>query len=160
MSFADILREMDYRWIKPSHGSRVRRVGIMFGEKRKFKRLKAVLPVCLRIVESASLKPVTRSVVGNLCDLTPAGARVDVNTVVVDGLHFFYDVDGTPFRRLELSLEMPDGTGKISFQCHIKWYDRVDRDSQFCYSLGIEMTGITQEDRERLCSFLFSVNKG
>jgi len=134
-------------------------LGIIFSEKRKFKRLDVGLPVHLCVVETAPLRPVTSSIIGKLCDLTPAGARVEVSTVIINGLHLFYDVNSHPYRRLELTLEMPDNSGKISFQGRISWYDRKEDGSQFNYNFGVELINITPEERERLYNFLFNIKK-
>ncbi len=134
-------------------------VGIILGEKRKFKRLDVGLPIHLCVVETAPLRPVTKSIIGNLCDLTPAGARVEVNTVIINGLHLFYDVNNHPYRKLELTMEMSDNSGKISFQGRISWYDRKKDDSQFNYTFGVELIDITPEERERLYNFLFDMKR-
>ncbi|MEW6326580.1 MAG: PilZ domain-containing protein [Thermodesulfobacteriota bacterium] len=134
-------------------------VGIIFSEKRRFKRLEVNLPVHLCVVETAPLRPVTKSIIGNLCDLTPGGARIEVNSVIINGLHLFYDVNNHPYRRLELTLEMPDNGGKISFQGRISWYDRKEGSSRFNCTFGVELIDITPEERERLYNFLFNIKR-
>ncbi len=131
----------------------------LFGEKRKYKRLDIAVPILLRVVKSDSSRPVTRAVEGRLCDLTPAGARVMVGAVVVDGLHLFYDVSEHTGRVLEVTIEMPDGSGVITLQGRITWYNVTEGDFPFRFGFGVEILDISREERERLHAFLFRMKK-
>lgn len=126
-----------------------------FGEKRRFKRLNVAIPVQLRIVEKGSRQELTRNVEGRLCDLTPAGARLELNTVVVDGLHLFYDIVNNKDRALELILEMPENQGTINGLGRINWYNLIEGGTPFGFAFGIELTDLSPEDRKRLNDYLY-----
>lgn len=131
----------------------------LFSDRRRFKRLNTVWPIHLRVVEDLSLNPLTRSILGILRELTPAGARIEVNTVMVDKLHLFYDVNGHPGRWLEITLETPDKCEKISLPGRVVWYDRAKGNSQSGYIFGLEIKDVKPEERKRIRAFLHSLRK-
>lgn len=131
----------------------------LLSEKRKFKRLNISVPVSIVVVNGISLKPVTRPVQGVMYDITPAGARIEVNEIVIDGLHLFYDAYGYSRRKLKITMEAPGESGSISLFGRIAWYNMLQGIPTSTFVFGAELLDLTPEDRKRLHAMLYKLSK-
>lgn len=124
-------------------------------ERRRWKRKDISAQGKMRIIYALDQGQSSRWMTILINDISAGGIRVQVPYVCLDDFHVVGDLAKPAWMPniLDIELELPAGPPeKISFEGSARWYLRIGVGPD--YFIGISISDISQEDREKLLNFL------
>jgi hypothetical protein len=136
----------------------VSRVRTYLKDRRQSPRLPVRLGLSVSVLRKASTNgsgPSARTLKGHTRDISTKGLAMLLPQVHLAGYHL-----AAEGRQLHVTLELPDGT--ISMMVLPRRYEMLDDDAQLgCnYLIGAMIVDVSQDDRDRLESFIAHSLKG
>lgn len=126
-----------------------------FKERRRWKRKDISAEGRMRIIYALDQRRSSRWEAILVNDISAGGIRAQISSLVFDGLHVVGALTESAWMPNILDIELELLTGppqKIFFQGSARWYLRIGVGPD--YLIGIAISTISKEDREKLLVFL------
>ncbi len=127
-------------------------------ERRSLPRQTMGVEVEFYVWDAAQKKPRTGKISGRLTEISPEGACLQTNSILIDGHHILRDNDlqgETP-----LVLDLPPSTEGVprSLKAQVIWYNRNVSNRPFQFDVGLKFIDIPEPERQRLRDLIKSAS--
>ena len=127
-------------------------------DRRSHSRYPVAVEVKFQIWDSATQKPRTEKVRGRLTDISPIGACLQTNHMLIDGYHLLLDNDPSGQTPLVLTLPASTGEGHWDIKAQVLWYNKVEGERRYHFDVGLSFVDVSPTERENLNALLKSQN--
>jgi hypothetical protein len=117
-------------------------------DRRSHSRYPVAVEVEFQIWDSATQKPRTEKVRGRLTDISPIGACLQSNHMLIEGYHLLLDND--PGGQTPLVLTLPASAAEGH------WYIKVTGERKYQFDVGLSFVDVSSSERENLNALLRS----
>ena len=123
-------------------------------ERRKHSRFSAAVDVEFQVWDSVEQKPRTDKVQGRLTDISPIGACLQTNQMLIQGHHLHLDNDPAGNTPLVLTVSSSGGGEPWTIKAQVLWYNKFERERKYQFDVGLSFVDVSQSEREKLTSLL------
>ena len=123
-------------------------------ERRKHSRYSAAVDVEFQVWDSAEQKPRTDKVQGRLTDISPIGACLQTNQMLIQGYHLHLDNDPAGNTPLVLTVSSSGEGEPWTIKAQVLWYNKFERERKYQFDVGLSFVDVSQTEREKLTSLL------
>lgn len=116
------------------------------------------LPLKYLVVSGEDEMKISRSVDGQVEDLSLSGLVFKTPSMRIDDLHLSYDESPLVRNKLTMEIDLPGGK-KITAIGEVAWYERSLTMSDQIYHVGVNFKEMSPEDRQSLKDYLVSIKK-
>ena len=125
-------------------------------DRRSHSRYPVAVEVEFQIWDSATHKPRTEKVRGRLTDISPIGACLQTNHMLLEGYHLLLDNDPSGQTPLVLTLPASTGEGQWDIKAQVLWYNKVAGERRYQFDVGLSFVDVSPSERENLNALLKS----
>jgi hypothetical protein len=125
-------------------------------DRRSHSRFQVAVEIEFHIWDGVTQKPRTEKVRGRLTDISPIGACLQTNHMLIEGYHLLLDNDPSGQTPLVLSLPLSTGEGQWEIRAQVLWYNKVEGERRYQFDVGLTFVDLTPTERENLNAFLKS----
>ena len=125
-------------------------------DRRSHSRYPVAVEVEFQIWDNATQKPRTEKVRGRLTDISPIGACLQSNHMLIEGYHLLLDNDPGGQTPLVLTLPAPTGEGQWDIKAQVLWYNKVTGERKYQFDVGLSFVDVSSSERENLNALLRS----
>ena len=125
-------------------------------DRRSHSRYPVAVEVKFQIWDSATQKPRTEKVRGRLTDISPIGACLQTNHMLIEGYHLLLDNDPSGQTPLVLTLPLSTGEGQWDIKAQVLWYNKVEGERRYQFDVGLSFVDVSPSERENLNALLRS----
>ena len=123
-------------------------------ERRKHSRFSAAVDVEFQVWDSVEQKPRTDKVQGRLTDISPIGACLQTNQMLIQGHHLHLDNDPAGNTPLVLTLSSSGEGEPWTIKAQVLWYNKFESERKHQFDVGLSFVDVSQTEREKLTSLL------
>jgi c-di-GMP-binding flagellar brake protein YcgR len=123
-------------------------------EERKSARLKYPLVVEYKIIKGGNKEKVSKSIKGEIKNISLGGTCLLSNSLEMDGLHIYHDSNTLFQNLLELEIDLPSGFGQVTALGKVAWFDLAKRRGKYQYEIGVVFLEMIEEDKNKLSKFI------
>ena len=123
-------------------------------ERRKHSRFSAAVDVEFQVWDSVEQKPRTDKVQGRLTDISPIGACLQTNQMLIQGHHLHLDNDPAGNTPLVLTLSSSGEGEPWTIKAQALWYNKFESERKHQFDVGLSFVDVSQTEREKLTSLL------
>jgi c-di-GMP-binding flagellar brake protein YcgR len=123
-------------------------------ERRKHSRFSAAVDVEFQVWDSVEQKPRTDKVQGRLTDISPIGACLQTNQMLIQGHHLHLDNDPAGNTPLVLTISASGEGEPWTIKAQVLWYNKFERERKHQFDVGLSFVDVSQTEREKLTSLL------
>jgi c-di-GMP-binding flagellar brake protein YcgR len=123
-------------------------------ERRKHSRFSAAVDVEFQVWDSVEQKPRTDKVQGRLTDISPIGACLQTNQMLIQGHHLHLDNDPVGNTPLVLTVSSSGEGEPWTIKAQVLWYNKFESERKHQFDVGLSFVDISQTEREKLTSLL------
>ena len=123
-------------------------------ERRKHSRFSAAVDVEFQVWDSVEQKPRTDKVQGRLTDISPIGACLQTNQMLIQGYHLHLDNDPAGNTPLVLTVSSSGEGEPWTIKAQVLWYNKFERERKYQFDVGLSFVDVSQSEREKLTSLL------
>jgi c-di-GMP-binding flagellar brake protein YcgR len=128
-------------------------------ERRKHSRFSTAVDVEFHVWNSVEQEALTDKVQGRLTDISPIGACLQTNQMLIQGHHLHLDNDPAGNTPLVLTL-YSSGEGKPwTIKAQVLWYNKFESERKYQFDVGLSFVEVSQTEREKLISFLHALSE-
>ncbi len=121
-------------------------------DRRKQGRVPAKLRVSFRIVDYKRPEISSRTLEGNILDISSKGLCIGTRIVFIDGLHVF--PPGSHTNKLDLEIHLNQNFPTLKVVGDVVWYRKAqDRTAGWIFKMGVSWN-LSKEDEEKLRTLL------
>jgi c-di-GMP-binding flagellar brake protein YcgR len=128
-------------------------------ERRRHSRFSAAVDVEFQVWDSVEQKPRTDKVQGRLTDISPIGACLQTNQMLIQGHHLHLDNDPAGNTPLVLTLSTSGEGGPWTIKAQVLWYNKFESARKHQFDVGLSFVDVSQTEREKLLSLLRSLSE-
>jgi c-di-GMP-binding flagellar brake protein YcgR len=128
-------------------------------ERRRYSRFSAAVDVEFQVWDSVEKKPRTDKVQGRLTDISPIGACLQTNQMLIQGHHLHLDNDPAGNTPLVLTISSSGEEGPWSIKAQVLWYNKFESERKYQFDVGLSFVDVSQTEREKLFSLLRSLSE-
>jgi c-di-GMP-binding flagellar brake protein YcgR len=128
-------------------------------ERRRYSRFSAAVDVEFQVWDSVEKKPRTDKVQGRLTDISPIGACLQTNQMLIQGHHLHLDNDPAGNTPLVLTISSSGEEGPWSIKAQVLWYNKFESERKYQFDVGLSFVDVSQTEREKLVSLLRSLSE-
>jgi hypothetical protein len=133
------------------------------GEKQAPSRFSATrgsmnLHMKFLVVSGRDEMKISRSLDGQVQDLSPSGLIFRTSSMRVDDLHLSYDESPILRNKLTMEIDLPGGK-KVTAIGEVSWYERSFVAKDQIYHIGVAFREMSPEDRLVLKEYLLAVKR-
>ena len=128
-------------------------------ERRKHSRYSAAVDVEFQVWDSVEQRPRTDKVQGRLTDISPIGACLQTNQMIIQGYHLHLDNDPAGNTPLVLTLSPSVEGDSWTIKAQVLWYNKFERERKHQFDVGLSFVDVSQTEREKLISLLRSLSQ-
>ena len=125
-------------------------------DRRSHKRYQVAVDSEFQIWDGAAQKPRTNKVRGRLTDISPIGACLQTNHMLIEGYHLLLDNDPSGQTPLVLTLPASTGEGQWAIKAQVLWYNKVAGERKYQFDVGLSFVDVSSSERENLNALLRS----
>jgi hypothetical protein len=100
--------------------------------------------------------PVPKEVRGLLTDISPLGACLQTNHMLIEGYHLLLDNDPSGKTPLVLTLPSSTGEGQWAIKAQVLWYNKVEGERKYQFDVGLSFVDVSPSERQNLNALLRS----
>jgi c-di-GMP-binding flagellar brake protein YcgR len=126
-------------------------------ERRRHLRYSAVVDVKFQVWDSVEEKPRTDKVQGRLTDISPIGACLQTNHMLIQGHHLHLDNDPAGNTPLVLTIFSSVEKDPWTIKAQVLWYNKFEGQRKYQFDVGLNFVNVSQTEREKLISLLRSL---
>ena len=123
-------------------------------ERRKHSRFSAAVDVEFQVWDSVEQKPRTDKVQGRLTDISPIGACLQTNQMLIQGHHLHLDNDPAGNTPLVLTISSSGEEEPWTIKAQVLWYNKFESERKHQFDVGLSFVDVSQTEREKLTSLL------
>ena len=123
-------------------------------ERRKHSRFSAAVDVEFQVWDSVEQKPRTDKVQGRLTDISPIGACLQTNQMLIQGHHLHLDNDPAGNTPLVLTVSSSGEGEPWTIKDQVLWYNKFESERKHQFDVGLSFVDVSQTEREKLTSLL------
>jgi c-di-GMP-binding flagellar brake protein YcgR len=127
-------------------------------ERRRHLRYSTVVDVEFQVWDSVEGKPRTDKVQGRLTDISPIGACLQTNHMLIQGHHLHLDNDPSGNTPLLLTLSSSVGGDLWTIKAQVLWYNKFEGQRKYQFDVGLNFVNVSPTEREKLISLLRSLS--
>ena len=127
-------------------------------ERRRHLRYSAVVDVEFQVWDSVEEKPRTHKVQGRLTDISPIGACLQTNHMLIQGHHLHLDDDPAGNTPLVLTISSSGGGDPWTIKAQVLWYNKFERQRKYQFDVGLSFVNVSQTEKEKLISLIRSLS--
>ena len=125
-------------------------------DRRSHSRHQVAVEAEFQIWDGVEQKPRTEKVRGRLTDISPIGACLQTNHMLIEGYHLLLDNDPSGQTPLVLTLPSSTGEGQWDIKAQVLWYNQVEGERRYHFDVGLSFVNISHSERENLHALLKS----
>jgi hypothetical protein len=125
-------------------------------DRRSHNRYPVAVETEFQIWDDATQNPRTEKVRGRLTDISPIGACLQTNHMLIEGYHLLLDNDPSGQTPLVLSLPLSTGEGQWDIKAQVLWYNKVEGERRYQFDVGLSFVNVSPSERENLNALLSS----
>jgi hypothetical protein len=125
-------------------------------DRRSHKRYPVAVETEFQIWDDVTQNPRTEKVRGRLTDISPIGACLQTNHMLIEGYHLLLDNDPNGQTPLVLSLPSSTGEGRWDIKAQVLWYNKVEGERRYQFDVGLSFVNVSPAERENLNALLRS----
>ena len=127
-------------------------------ERRKHSRYSASVDVEFQVWDSVEQKPRTDKIQGRLTDISPIGACLQTNHMLIQGHHLHLDNDPSGNTPLVLTVLSSVEGEPWTIKAQVLWYNKFESERKHQFDVGLTFVDVSQSEREKLFSLLRSLS--
>ncbi len=125
-------------------------------DRRSNNRHPAAVEVEFQVRDAVKQEPRTEKVRGLLTDISPIGACLQTNHMLIEGYHLLLDNDPRGQTPLVLTLPSSTGEGQWTIKAQVLWYNKVEGERRYHFDVGLSFVDVSPSERENLNALLRS----
>ena len=125
-------------------------------DRRSHSRHPVAVEMEFQVWDGVKQEPRTEKVRGLLTDISPIGACLQTNHMLIKGYHLLLDND--PRGQTPLVLTLPSSTGEVQWtiKAQVLWYNKVEGERKYHFDVGLSFVDVSPLERENLNALLRS----
>jgi c-di-GMP-binding flagellar brake protein YcgR len=128
-------------------------------ERRSHSRYSAAVDVEFQVWDSVEKKPRTDKVQGRLTDISPIGACLQTNHMLIQGHHLHLDNDPAGNTPLAVTVSSSVEGGPWTIKAQVLWYNKFESERKHQFDVGLSFVEVSPTEKEKLISFLRSLSQ-
>ena len=128
-------------------------------ERRSHSRHSAAVDVEFQVWDSVGQKPRTDKVQGRLTDISPIGACLQTNHMLIQGHHLHLDNDPAGNTPLVVTVSSSVEGDPWSIKAQVLWYNKFESERKHQFDVGLTFVDVSQTEKEKLISLLRSLSQ-
>ena len=127
-------------------------------DRRSHSRYPAAVDVEFQVWDADKQEPRTVKVQGRLTDISPIGACLQTNHMLIEGYHLLLDND--PGDKTPLAVSLPSASGEDSWtiKAQVLWYNKIEAERKFQFDVGLNFVDVSPSEKENLYALLKSLS--
>ena len=125
-------------------------------DRRSHSRHPVAAKVEFQVWDAVKQEPRTEEVRGLLTDISPLGACLQTNHMLIEGYHLLLDNDPSGKTPLVLALPSSSGEGQWDIKAQVLWYNKVEGERRYQFDVGLSFVDVSPSERENLNTLLKS----
>ena len=125
-------------------------------DRRSHSRYPVTVEAEFQIWDGVTQKPRTEKVRGRLTDISPIGACLQTNHMLIEGYHLLLDNDPSGKTPLVLTLPASAREGHWDIKAQVLWYNKVKGERRYQFDVGLSFMDVSPTERENLNALLKS----
>ena len=127
-------------------------------DRRTHSRYPTAVDVEFQIWDADKQEPRTGKVQGLLTDISPIGACLQTNHMLIEGYHLLLDND--PGGKTPLAVALPSASGEDSWtiKAQVLWYNKIEAERKFHFDVGLNFVDVSPSEKENLYALLKSLS--
>ena len=128
-------------------------------DRRSHSRHPAAVDVEFQIWDAIKEEPRTGKVQGRLTDISPIGACLQTNHMLIEGYHLLLDND--PGGKTPLAVALPSASGEDpwTIKAQVLWYNKIEAERKFHFDVGLNFVDVSPSEKENLLALLKSLTE-
>ena len=123
-------------------------------DRRNHSRYPVAVEAEFQIWDGVTQNPRTEKVRGRLTDISPIGACLQTNHMLIEGYHLLLDNDPGGQTPLVLTLPASTGEGHWDIKAQVLWYNKVEGERRYQFDVGLSFVNVSPAERENLDALL------
>jgi c-di-GMP-binding flagellar brake protein YcgR len=128
-------------------------------ERRRHSRYSAAVDVEFQVWDSVEQRPRTDKVQGRLTDISPIGACLQTNHMLIQGHHLHLDNDPAGNTPLVLTVSSSGEGDSWTIKAQVLWYNKFESERKHQFDVGLNFVDVSPTEREKLISLLRSLSQ-
>ena len=128
-------------------------------ERRSHSRYSAAVDVEFQVWDSAEERPRTDKVQGRLTEISPIGACLQTNHMLIQGHHLHLDNDPLGNTPLLITVSASGEEETWTVKGQVLWYNKFESARKFQFDVGLSFVDVSPAEKEKLLSLLRSLSK-
>ena len=128
-------------------------------DRRSHSRYPAAVDVEFQVWDVDKQGPRTKKVQGRLTDISPIGACLQTNHMLIEGYHLLLDNDPTGKTPLAIALPSASGEDPWTIKGQVLWYNKIEAERKFQFDVGLNFVDVTPSEKENLHALLRSLSE-
>ena len=128
-------------------------------DRRTHSRFPAAVDVDFRVWDADRQEPVTAEVRGRLTDLSPIGACLQTNHMLIEGHHLLLDNDPTGKTPLAITLPSSSGDESWTLKAQVLWYNKYEAERKYQFDVGLNFVDVSPSEQKKLYALLKSFSE-
>ncbi len=125
-------------------------------DRRSHSRHPVAVEVEFQVWDGVKQEPRTEKVRGLLTDISPIGACLQTNHMLIEGYHLLLDNDPNGKTPLVLTLPSSTGEGQWAIKAQVLWYNQVEGERRYHFDVGLSFVDVSPSERKNLNALLKS----
>ena len=128
-------------------------------ERRKHSRYSAAVDVEFQVWDSVEQKPRTDKVQGRLTEISPIGACLQTNHMLIQGHHLHLDNDPSGNTPLAVTVSSSVEGQPWTIKAQVLWYNKFESERKYQFDVGLSFVEVSPTEKEKLISLLRSLSQ-
>ena len=127
-------------------------------DRRSHSRYPATVDLEFQVWDTDKQEPRTKKVQGRLTDISPIGACLQTNHMLIEGFHLLLDNDPEGKTPLALTLPPLSGADPWILKAQVLWYNKNEAQRSYQFDVGLSFVDISPSEKENLNALLKSIS--
>ena len=128
-------------------------------ERRKHSRYSAAVDVEFQVWDSVEQRPRTDKVQGRLTEISPIGACLQTNHMLIQGHHLHLDNDPSGNTPLAVTVSSSVEGQPWTIKAQVLWYNKFESERKYQFDVGLSFVEVSPTEKEKLISLLRSLSQ-
>ena len=128
-------------------------------DRRSHSRYPAAVDVEFQVWDADNQEPRTGKVQGRLTDISPIGACLQTNHMLIEGYHLLLDNDPGGETPLAVALPSASGGDLWTIKAQVLWYNKIEGERKFQFDVGLNFVDVSPSEKENLHALLKSLSE-
>ena len=128
-------------------------------ERRSHARYTATVDVEFQVWDSVKQEPRTDKVRGRLADISPIGACLQTNHMLIEGHHLHLDSDPEGKTPLVVTISSSPEGDPWTIKAQVLWYNKFEGERKHQFDVGLNFVDVSPTERKKLNTLLKPLSK-